>query len=403
MSDEFDPIAELEKIARRQEQETTAQKRVETARARLILDRDPDRCFFKVVSMQLDCEPSWEIETAGVDGRRIRYNPEFISKLSLPEAIGVLCGHEPLHCAFGHHARRLGRDPQRWNIAADLAVNCICKAAGFTLPGCALLPGQGDHANMPPDLSAEEYYNLLPESAGQGQGDDPGGCGAVEDAAQDEAGNEQAAQQWERTTAQAAEITAKQKGTLPGVLSRLIENILHPKVPWQDVLRDFVSRTFEARDDYSWMFPNRHYLPQGIFLPGLRSQTLGHVVIHVDCSGSTDSYMEEFAAELNGVLDARPCRVTILYGDTRIQGEPVEWSPADGPLTMERRGGGGTCHRHLTEWLKQQDEPPVCVIALTDGETTWPDDPGVPFLWAITPDGNKNAPFGQVVEIGNTP
>jgi predicted metal-dependent peptidase len=400
MPETFDPIAELDKIAKRQRTEIDAKKRVETVRARLVLDRDPNRCFFKCVSMGLDCESSWDVETASTNGRRIRYNPEWLMGLSQEEAQGVLCGHEPLHCCFGHHARRLGRDDKRWNIAADLAVNQVCKAAGFALPICALLPGVGEYTDMPPDLSVEQYYNLLPDDAGQGDGDDPGGCGGVEDAAQDAAGNEQADQQWERNTTQAAEMTAKQKGTLPGVLSKLIENILHPHVPWQDVLRDFVSRTFEAKDDYSWMYPNRHYMAMGLCVPGLRSQALGHVVVHVDCSGSTDPYMEEFAAELNGVLDARPCRVTILYGDTRLQGAPVEWSPMDGPLTMERRGGGSTCHAHLSKWLAEQDEPPVCVVALTDLETSFGDDPGVPVLWAVTPDGSSDKPpFGQVVKL----
>lgn len=399
MPDEFDPIAELDRMAKRQQYEDTAKKRVQTARAKLVLDTSPDRCFFKIVSMQLDCVPNWSINTACVDGRRIAYNPEFIAGLSLAEATGVMCGHEPLHCCFGHHARRLGRDPERWNIACDLAINQICKAAGFVLPSCALFPGVAPYADMPPDLSADEYYNLLPANAGGGSDKDPGGCGGVEDAAQDASGNEQAAQQWDRNAACAAELTAKGKGNLPGALSRLVESILHPKVPWRDVLRDFVSRTFEARDDYTWMYPNRHYLSQGLYVPGLRSQTLGHVVIHVDCSGSTAEFLEQFAAELNGVLDAKPCRVTVLYGDMQLQGEPVEWSPSDGPLTIEARGGGGTSHAHLSEWLQSQDEPPVCVVALTDGYTCYGDDPGVPVLWTITPGGDTDVPWGQVVEL----
>lgn len=397
-----DPFAALDQMAKRIEQEAKAEKLVDAARVSIVRDADPKRCFFKIVTLQLDTQADWDVETAVVDGRTIRYNPEFISSLSFPETVGVLCGHEPLHCCFGHHARRGDRDPENWNIACDLAVNQVCQEAGFILPSCALMPGKAEYASYPEDLSAEEYYDLLPakQGGGEGEGNDPGGCGAVEDAADDEAGQEQAAQQWERTTAQAAELAeSKSKGSLPGALAKLVEEIAHPKVAWTEVLKDFTNRVFENRDDYNWAWPNRRYLSQGMYLPSLRSQGIGHVLVHVDCSGSTDQYMDKFASELSGVLEARPSKVTILYGDTQLHGKPVEWEPSQGPLKMERRGGGGTDHTHLAEYIHDQDEEIACVVALTDGFTTWPKDYGIPTLWVIVPDGCKEAPFGQVVEI----
>jgi predicted metal-dependent peptidase len=395
-----DPFAEIEKIAKRKRLEIDAKKRVETARTKLVLDSDPNRCFFKCVSMGLDCEQSWDVETASTNGRRIRYNPEYIMSMTEAETMGVLCGHEPLHCCFGHHARRGNRDPKRYNIAADLTVNQICKAAGFALPTCALTPGVGEYVDFPPDLSVEQYYNLLPEDAGQGDGDDPGGCGGVEDAASDAAGNEQSAQQWERNAAQAAEMTAKQKGELPGVLSKLIENIMHPAVPWQSVLQDFVSRTFEAKDDYSWMFPNRHYMAMGICVPGLRSQGIGHVVVAIDTSGSLDDDMlQVFAGELNGVLDARPCKVSVLYCDRRIH-KVVDWVPVDGPLKLEAVGRGGTSHKPIFDYVTAHEDEPVCVVCMTDLETDTPTNPlGIPTLWVVPKDCTQQAPFGQIVRL----
>ena len=236
--DEFDPIAELEKLARRKDQEKTAERLVEIARCRLVRDNDPRRCFFKIIALQLDCLPDWEAETAIANGRTIRYNPEWVSGLSVEETIGIFGGHEPLHSAFGHHARRDNRDGYWWNVVCDWAVNETCKEAGFTLPETALYPGMmpdGRKIDVPPGLSAEAYYGLLPDDKGEGEGQDPGGCGAVEDAENDAAGNEQSAQQWERAVSQAAELAAKGKGTLPGAIARLVDSILHPKVPWQDV------------------------------------------------------------------------------------------------------------------------------------------------------------------------
>jgi len=66
------------------------------------------------------------IETMSTDGSRIRYNPDFVLKLTMDLVKFVLC-HEVAHCALGHHLRRGNRDPYLWNIACDHAVNLIMK------------------------------------------------------------------------------------------------------------------------------------------------------------------------------------------------------------------------------------------------------------------------------------
>ena len=109
--------------------------------------------------------------------------------------------------------------------------------------------------------------------------------------------------------------------------------------------------------------------------------------------------MKEFAGELNGILDCRPCSVSIVYCDAEVN-KVVEWEPSDGPLTLEACGGGGTSHRPVWEWLREQDSQPECVVCLTDGYTSWGDDPGLPVLWALTADSSAEPPFGQTVRIG---
>ena len=111
--------------------------------------------------------------------------------------------------------------------------------------------------------------------------------------------------------------------------------------------------------------------------------------------------MDTFASEMNGIFACEPCHVTVLYGDTKLQGEPVEWTPDCGEFKLERRGCGGTCHRHLERWVRdyQGDDELVAVIALTDGYTTWPDDYSVPTLWAVVPGGSTDIPFGKLVQI----
>jgi len=85
-----DAIAALNEAAKQQRQEGEAVKKVSAARGKLALDQDPRRCFFKIISLQMDCVPSWDVPTACTDGKRIRYNPEYIEKLDMANVIGLI-------------------------------------------------------------------------------------------------------------------------------------------------------------------------------------------------------------------------------------------------------------------------------------------------------------------------
>jgi predicted metal-dependent peptidase len=56
-----------------------------------------------------------------------------------------------------HHTRRGGRNPRRWNMACDYAINPMLLDAGLTLPKDVLLD------NRFRGMSAERIYNLLEE------------------------------------------------------------------------------------------------------------------------------------------------------------------------------------------------------------------------------------------------
>jgi predicted metal-dependent peptidase len=263
------------------------------------------------------------------------------------------------------------------------------------------MPGEGEYVELPPDRSAEEYYSLLPEppaegGAGEQGGADPGRCGGVRDPGDGspaDAADQEA--DWRAATAR-AEAAARARGGLPAGLARSVDQVLRPPADWRAVLRDFVSQ--QARSDFAWTRPNRRFIAQGLYLPGMYSEELGEVVIAVDCSGSiSKEQLEAFATEVNGVLSAYACTVTVLYHDSDVQGA-VEFSSADRPVTLEPVGGGGTSHVCVFDWLKRDGRQPACLIALTDLETEFPPDPGVPVLWAVTGPATA-APFGRVVAI----
>jgi predicted metal-dependent peptidase len=425
-----DPLAALERAARMQKLEEDAAKQLRQARTRLVLGTDAAHVFFATLALRLNPQSDPRIETAATDGKRLLYNPAWLAALSLEEAEGVVC-HEVLHNALCHHARRQGRDQERWNRACDLAVNPTILESGLRLPHSRLLPGEGQYAHLPPGQSAEVYYNLLqgqgqrskgdeqapegggggPDDAGgpgqvvngEGEGEgqpapDPGGCGGVLDPGDgSQAALRQSEAEWAVAAAQAQQ-TAKGRGELPGGIDRLIEALLRPKVSWKEVLREFVSR--HARNDYSWAAPNRRFLHQGLYLPGLRSEELGDIVLAIDTSGSIGQReLAEFAGEAQGILDAYDCSLTILFHDSAVR-HVQRWEPSDGPLILEPKGGGGTSHECVFEWIEAEGVSPTCLVCLTDLHTVFPNrGPDYPTLWVVSGGNETQPPFGERVTV----
>jgi predicted metal-dependent peptidase len=406
MTEVNDALQRLEDAAQRQAAEEHAAQALGLARCRLVLGKDAKSAFFATLALRLIPEIRWDVDTLATDGKRLAYNPEYINRCSPEEHIG-LDAHEVMHLALGHHARRGHRDTAQWNVAADLAINPLLIEAGFTLPSDRCIPAEGRYAKLPLGKSAEDYYNLLSNTSdgdcrdkGQDHNPcpDPGGCGGVLDPGD---GSPAACKEAEADAAVAvsqAERVAKQRGELPGGIARLVAQVLEPKVDWRETLRAFVSRF--ARNDYSWAHPNRRFIHQGLYLPGLRSEELGDVVLAIDTSGSIGGkVLEQFASEAEGILQSYDCVVTILYHDAQIQ-HVQTWRSSDGPLVLEPKGGGGTDHNAVFDWIAEQDVDPVCLVCLTDLASSFPDGPPTyPVLWATVEAGNMKAPFGMQVEI----
>jgi predicted metal-dependent peptidase len=381
----------------RQADTERAAKALAGARVRLVLGRDAKAVFFATLALRLRPVVDWDIPTMATDGKALAYNPAFVNGLTPDELLGVVA-HEVMHNAMAHHARQGDRAPERWNVACDLAVNPLLLNAGFALPAGRLVPGEGDYSDLPPGKSAEEYYGLLPASGGD-PGDDPGGCGAVRrpgSGSPAEAADQTA--EWEAAVAQ-AEHASKARGELPAGLARTVEKVLHPPADWRAVLREFVSST--AKNDYAWTRPNRRFVHRGLYLPGLRSEELGEVVVAVDTSGSIGAAeLALFGGELDALLGAFDCTATILYHDSAVC-HVQTWAPANGPLVLEPKGGGGTSHVPVFEWVSREAVTPACVVCLTDLETDFPDiAPEAPVLWAVTGGNQSTPPFGRVVHVG---
>lgn len=424
MAEQEDPFDRLENAVKKQDAEEKSAKLFSQARARLVLGQDPRTVFFAAMALKMQPVQDWSCKTAATDGTRIIYNPEWFAQMSMAEAKGVIA-HEVLHVAMKHHTRRESRDSERWNIAADLAINPILVEAGMTLRDGHLYPGKGEYQYIPDNgLSTEEIYALLQkkgkgkdgqgkgdgqgEGQGQGQGDqphpgqappDPGNMGGVMDPGDGSQAAKQEAEAKANVDLSQAEQLAKRRGELPAGLARLVDAAVRPKVNWRDVLREFVSA--KCKEEFRWTPPNRRFIHDDIYLPSRSGETLGEIGIAVDTSGSIGpEVLRQFAGALEGIIEAFPVKLKIVYHDAQIAGEQ-EWEPSDGPLQLDPKGGGGTSHVPVFDYFDREPEPPTCLICLTDLYTDFPKSgPAYPVLWCVV-DGptNPKAPFGQVLVI----
>jgi predicted metal-dependent peptidase len=360
------------------------------AKAALILEQP----FFASLacSMPMLEDDTLDPPTMATNGKWIKFHPEFVETCSQEEIKFVLC-HEVFHSVFGHMFRRGQRNHKRWNQAGDYIINQILTDEKVgSMPAGGLLNPQLVQAG---GNTTDGVYDLLPE------GDDEGnnGHGDPMDDCQDADGSpaEQAAAEAEMkiAVAQAAQ-AAKMCGKLSAGVQRLVDQALKPKLDWKEVLRRFVSA--KAKVEYSYARPKRRFVADDLYLPSLGGQSMGRLLVAVDCSGSIgEAELAEFAAEIHGIKqDCNPTDLEVIYFDSDISHH--EHFGQDDDLHIEAHGGGGTAFSPIFRFADERDIEPVACVVLTDlccydfGPA-----PGYPVLWITT--GWTKAPWGEVVEM----
>ena len=371
--------------------------------------------FFGNLAMRLKLVMEPAEETFAVDGVSIFYNPDFVVGLSLAEVRTVLA-HEVLHVLLGHHERRAGRDPEKWNMAADYAINPILEREKFfSLPKGALLDARYV------GKSAEQIYALLrsrPDDKGSGPGQGAGqGSGKKQDgkssgASQNPCGevrdkpeNSPSSASQESWKGSAANLVRKfqEGGSLSAEFVERVGELISPSVPWQQVLRQYM--THISHDDFSWTRPNRRFVGKGVYLPSAYSEQMGDIVIAIDVSGSVNiPLLNRFLAEVESILQEVSFNsLQVVQCNTRVTCSE-QFFPGD-EIHPQVKGGGGTRFQPVFDWVESWDLIPDVLLYFTDlaiPSQYAPKDPGYPVLW-IEPQPARSRrwepSFGELVEI----
>ena len=389
------------------------------------------------------------LKTAATDGDNIFVDIDFYEKLTPGERLFVLA-HEVWHVALLHFARCQNRDRELFNYAADLEIHFALKAEKLAEP--FVLPHNPKWAG----LAAEEIYEhlrktppaALPKPATDGK-DQKSGKRAGDGQTNEHFGDKtksfdrhlqkeehaeepptEDAKDTEETPAAdfvidedyaphvtataverarsrivaAAQQCERTQGKLPAHYAALLERLRKPELPWQELLKQFVTTCYGGRR--RWLPPARRHVWHDLYLPSMRSERLNAVVV-LDTSGSTANDLPVFFGELVALLNSfGKFDLTVIQCDAEVQHADTFSDAAPPPPNHQWQvfGMGGTDFRPAFEYVKSQlREPPDLLLFFTDGVGTAPvQPPPYPVMWLLTHDGQKPAPWGRVVRFRNS-
>jgi len=409
------------------------------------------------IGQTLEHRPEEGIATLDTNGKTLRYNTAFIAQLTDKDLETALL-HEYGHSGLLHPLRhRPEHQPERANRAMDFAVNLWIDELGRAVPQNWLFdarfrgfawehiytvleneekPPPPPPPEQPADDDAENDENAPPDDDAdaddQGDGDapadeprdnpDPAPSDADADAdgkpapgpgkPGDIQGDVQPypASTPDELSAAAAELTDRiariaEAHMIAGQgtdgAQRLLDSLTTPRDP--DLYEALAQLLERSPNDHTWRRLNKRLLHAGLY-PALDGEECPPLVVVIDTSGSiSDAILSAFSDKVHrAISDFRPRAVTLIYCDSRINGEPQTYTPDDFP-ELTPCGGGGTDFRPPFDWVAQHldGEPPAALVYLTDLEGQAPDDaPDYPVIWAAIPSTYATIPnFGQIVPL----
>lgn len=380
--------------------------------------------FFAALALFVDVRFTEEVPIAATDGRLLFFHPEGYGDLKPVERDAVFL-HELLHAALLHPSRRGVRDPELFNIAADIVVNgMVASEESVALPQGAIRDIKLEH------LSVEEIYELLQKKSKKKKHTlpladllQPGSMGSAAEQEKGEGGDQGKAKEggdggasnpagelhelhdrgaleahWKQAIQQARVLASSQgQGRLPAGMQRHLGEIADPQIDWRSQLWRYLVRT---PTDFSGF--DRRFLHRGLYLDHLEGESV-QVFVCIDTSGSIDDeQMSLFIGEVSGILSSYPmldCR--LWYADADCYGPYTISGIREIPRP---EGGGGTDFRPFFKAAMEAwsgDQEAICVY-LTDGYGDFPEEmPQLPVLWVIVPGGlpSDEIPYGEICRL----
>lgn len=328
-----------------------------------------DEPFFAAISRRVNKTSTTSIPTAGVyvDKESLQfnllYNPNFFADKTDVQIKGVLM-HEFYHLIFKHVTSRKPENVPNmtWNIAADLAINCMIGEENLP-PNCCI-PEVGRFKDYPAHKTAEFYLEMMKkdEEFGDGKG------GFKEMDSSGEFGNFDDHQGWDDLTDEERQIIEERSkdilekavrevnqgnnwGSVSSSVKREIMERLKTRVDWKKVLRAFIGASQRADKTNTMRKINRRF---PYIHAGRKVNRVANIAISIDQSGSvSDAELNALFNELNKL--ATLATFTVIPFDYEVAEQKVYvWKKGD-KRKWERVLYGGTNFDAPTAYVNERN------------------------------------------------
>jgi len=210
-------------------------------------------------------------------------------------------------------------------------------------------------------------------------------------------------EQMRRVVIQVSQTIMRRQGNLPMHIQVIVEALQKPELPWQELLRQFVTSCYGG--SRRWLPPERRFVSRKLYLPSCRDSRL-NAVMAIDTSCSTTKALPQFFTELSGLLNSfGKYDLTVIQCDSQIQ-HVESFSDArrlSNNYQWKRFGHCGTSFVPPFNYVREQHLKPDVFIYLTDGMGDAPDKaPQYPVIWVLTNDGEIPAKWGRCIRLNKS-
>ncbi|MBN1606669.1 MAG: hypothetical protein JW940_08545 [Polyangiaceae bacterium] len=344
------------------------------------------------------------LRTVATDGEHLFCDLGTVLRSTQAERL-FLIAHSVWHAALLHPWRHRPDERGLWDVAVDHEVNGLLEQELRLPPDCVWFE---EHAGQ----SAEQIYPWLLEDPSRAPSrghladqhlsaarrSEPTG-GSVVDPAYLPLVSESTRHAWYERLLVAAQQLRARRVAVPEAVQRILGRRRAPTLSWSRILHDFVASAFGDRRQ--WLPPNRRFVPQSLYLPSRRNETL-RLAVAIDTSASTRRLQAAFWAEISGIVRAYDdFELCLVQGDDRVRSlQHFSRAAPPDPEGLELFGFGATDFRPIFETLAAWPEPPRALVFLTDGLGPAPASaPAFPVLWVLPQGAKPPCSWGGVVRI----
>lgn len=217
-----------------------------------------------------------------------------------------------------------------------------------------------------------------------------------------------------KITRQAVNQTKKSRGTIPGGIQSVVDDLLDdPVIPWQEVLRGMLRSQISQKLNESTAYPSVALLNDESYepYPGYQNNFTFRILAAFDTSGSmSEDEFRDCCKELKGLLTKEDgVSVDLIQFDHAIQHQENLTTEDAKAKHRTRYGHGGTSFKHPLRYALQQDDesdwmtdaereekwggPFDLMLMFTDGYAPIPLpelDPRIPLFWVLTANGQED-------------